>query len=141
MSETLDRDDPEAGLTLVELLVVLVIMALLAALVGPRVVGYLSQSKVKTAKIQLASYQTALELYHLDAGRFPRDADGLEALVKAPPGVTGWAGPYLTKAVAPDPWGHPYRYVALNDGAGYDLSSYGADGREGGEGDDADIRP
>ncbi|MBC2836542.1 type II secretion system major pseudopilin GspG [Paragemmobacter straminiformis] len=133
--------DREAGFTLVELLVVLVILALLAALVGPRVVGYMGQSRVKTAKIQIASYQTALELYHLDMGRYPAQSEGLDALTNAPPSSGGWNGPYLNKAVAADPWGNAYAYVAAPDGATYRLSSYGADGKEGGEGDNADITP
>ena len=136
-----DHDSAEAGFTLVELLVVLVILALLAALVGPRVVGYMSTSKVKAARIQIASYQTGLELYHLDVGRYPRPAEGLEALIKPPTDSTGWAGPYLDKAVASDPWQHPYRYVAPQDGSSFALSSLGADGKEGGEGDNADIAP
>ncbi len=131
----------EAGFTLVELLVVLVILALLAALVGPRVIGYMSQSKIKTARVQIASYQTALELYHLDLGHYPPSQDGLGALVKAPVGSTGWAGPYLDKAVASDPWGNPYAYAADPAGAGYTIKSLGADGKEGGDGDNADIGP
>jgi general secretion pathway protein G len=131
----------EAGFTLVELLVVLVILALLAALVGPRVIGYMSQSKIKTTRVQIASYQTALELFHLDLGRYPSAQDGLDGLVQAPSGSTGWAGPYLDKAVAPDPWGNPYVYSADTDGAAYSLKSLGADGKEGGDGDKADISP
>lgn len=136
-----DRNEHEAGFTLVELLVVLVILALLAALVGPRVVGYLGQSRVKTARIQIASYQTALELYHLDIGRYPSQSEGLDALTNAPPSSISWNGPYLNKAVADDPWGNAYAYIAAPDGASYRLSSYGADGKEGGEGDNADITP
>ena len=131
----------EAGFTLVELLVVLVILALLAALVGPRVVGYMTTSKVKTAHVQIAAYQTALELYHLDLGRYPQTAEGLAALATAPTGASGWAGPYLDKTVAKDPWGTPYDYTASSDGATYQLRSFGADGQDGGEGDNADITP
>ena len=131
----------EAGFTLVELLVVLVILALLAALVGPRVVGYMTTSKVKTAHVQIAAYQTALELYHLDLGRYPQTAEGLAALVTAPAGSAGWAGPYLDKAVATDPWGTPYDYTASADASTFKLRSFGADGQEGGEGDNADISP
>ncbi len=131
----------EAGFTLVELLVVLVILALLAAWVGPRVVGYMSSSKVKTAHVQIAAYQTALELYHLDLGRYPQTAEGLAALVAAPAGALGWAGPYLDKNVANDPWGTPYDYVASADASIYKLRSFGADGHDGGEGDNADISP
>ena len=131
----------EAGFTLVELLVVLVILALLAALVGPRVVGYMSTSKVKTARVQIAAYQTALELYHLDLGRYPQTAEGLSALAAAPSGAAGWAGPYLDKMVANDPWGTAYDYVSIADARGYMLRSFGADGQDGGEGDNADISP
>lgn len=141
MTHDLYNEEPEAGFTLVELLVVLVILALLAALVGPRVVGYMGQSRVKTARIQIASYQTALELYHLDLGRYPSQSEGLGALTTAPPSATGWNGPYLNKAVAADPWGNDYAYTGASDGATYRLSSYGADGKEGGEGDNADITP
>ncbi len=133
--------DKEAGFTLVELLVVLVILALLAALVGPRVVGYMSTSKIKTAHVQIAAYQTALELYHLDLGRYPQTADGLAALAAAPAGAAGWAGPYIDKTVAKDPWGTPYDYVASADASTYKLRSFGADGKDGGEGDNADISP
>jgi general secretion pathway protein G len=128
--------DPEDGFTLVELLVVLLILALLAALVGPRVVGYMTASKVKTTAIQLAAYKTALELYHLDMGAYPAR---MEALTAAPADAKGWAGPYLDKALAADPWGHPYLYQPAPDGAGYALKSLGSDGAEGGEGDAADL--
>ena len=133
------RDHEEGGFTLVELLVVLMILALLAALVGPKVIGYMNASKVKTARVQIASYETALELYHLDLGRYPQTANGLAALAAAPPGSLGWAGPYLDKGIANDPWGNPYDYSASPDGAGYALRSFGADGKEGGNGDNADI--
>ena len=135
------RNDKEAGFTLVELLVVLVILALLAALVGPRVVGYMSSSKVKTAHVQIAAYQTALELFHLDLGRYPHSTEGLAALSAAPAGAAGWAGPYLDKALAADPWGNPYDYTAPADAGSYQLRSFGADGKAGGEGDNADILP
>lgn len=129
----------EDGFTLVELLVVLLILALLAALVGPRVVGYMSTSKVKTATIQLSAYKTALELFHLDMGRYPTTGEGLTALTAAPAGAKGWAGPYLDKALAADPWGNPYVYQAAGDGSSYQLKSLGADGQEGGTGDAADL--
>lgn len=135
----MDKRQDEDGFTLVELLVVLLILALLAALVGPRVIGYMGQSKVKTATIQIAAYKTALELYHLDVGRYPDPAEGLAALTAAPAGAQGWAGPYLDKALATDPWGNPYVYHSSPDGAGFQLKSLGSDGKEGGEGDAADI--
>lgn len=135
----MSQENNEEGFTLVELLVVLLILALLAALVGPRVIGYMTASKVKTAQIQLAAYKTALELYHLDMGRYPDAAAGLSALATAPADAKGWSGPYLDKAVAPDPWGHPYVYQTTPDGTGYKLMSLGSDGQEGGEGDAADL--
>lgn len=128
----------EEGFTLVELLVVLLILALLAALVGPRVIGYMGQSKVKTATIQLSAYKTALELYHLDMGAYP-GSEGLAGLVTAPADGKGWAGPYLDKALAADPWGNAYAYQVKPGGAGYVLKSLGSDGKEGGEGDAADL--
>lgn len=134
-----DAHAPEAGFTLVELLVVLVILSLLAALVGPRVIGYMSQSKVKAARIQIAGFQTALDLFRLDVGRYPLQSEGLAALAAPPPGAAGWAGPYLDKAVATDPWGTPYAYGSADNGLSFALRSYGADGREGGEGENADI--
>lgn len=132
--------EEEDGFTLVELLVVLAILALLAGFVGLKVAGYLEASRVKTARVQISAYQSALELYRLDMGRYP-GAEGLGALTAAPVGAGGWAGPYLDKPVAADPWGHPYDYSATADGAGYRLRSFGADGKEGGEGQDADIAP
>lgn len=130
------RNRTEDGFTLVELLVVLLILALLAALVGPRVVGYMTSSKVKTATIQLAAYKTALELYHLDMGTYPATMEGLTT---APPDAKGWSGPYLDKALAADPWGHPYVYQPAPDGLTYALKSLGSDGAEGGDGDASDL--
>ena len=102
----------EDGFTLVELLVVLVILALLAGIVGPKVIGYLGDSRIKTARIQMASYRTALELFHLDIGRFPNSGEGLKALAIKPFGVEDWRGPYLDKPVSADPWGHAYLYAS-----------------------------
>lgn len=133
------RTDTEAGFTLVELLVVLVILSLLAALVGPRVVGYMGQSKIKAAKIQITGFETALDLFRLDVGRYPLQSEGLGALRAAPAAAPGWAGPYLDKDIAADPWGTPYVYATQGNGAGFLLRSLGADGREGGEGENVDI--
>ena len=133
------RTKAEAGFTLVELLVVLVILSLLAALVGPRVVGYMGQSKVKAAHIQIDGFQTALDLFQLDVGRYPLQSEGLDALVAAPAGATGWAGPYLDKSLTADPWGAAYIYSADSNGAAFKLVSLGADGREGGDAENADI--
>ncbi len=130
----------EAGFTLVELLVVMVIMVLLASLVAPRVIGYIGSSKSKTAKVQIKSFATSLELYKLDTGRYPNDREGLRALVQPPAGVRNWAGPYLQEnTVPPDPWGNPYRYRSPGQRGPFEIFSLGADNREGGQGEDADV--
>src|ERR1700748_2748405 len=101
----------EAGCTLVEMLVVITIIGLIMGLIGPRVLNYLSESKVKAARIQLQSFVTALDLYYLDAGRYPSSAEGLSALVKQTPGIAAWNGPYLKSGSVPnDPWNHTYIY-------------------------------
>jgi general secretion pathway protein G len=129
-----------AGFTLVELLVVLAILTLLAGLVGPRVLGQLGGAKSKTAAVQIADIDKALELFKLDVGRFPSTEEGLEALVQKPASVSsGWAGPYLKGTVPNDPWGKPYRYQVGANGA-VDIQSLGADAAPGGEGENADVR-
>src|SRR5882757_669627 len=132
--------DGEAGFTLVEMLVVIAIIGLIMGLIGPRVLNYLSESKVKAAKIQLQSFASALDLYYLDAGRFPSTAEGLAALVQRTPGVTAWNGPYLKGGNVPtDPWSHAYVYRAPGEHGPYDIVSFGSDGQEGGSGVAADI--
>ena len=129
-----------AGFTLTEMLVVLTIISLILGLVGPRVLNYLSESKVKAARIQLQSFSSALDLFFLDAGRYPSTAEGLAALVRRTPGVDAWNGPYLKGGAVPnDPWNHPYVYRAPGERGAYDIVSFGADGREGGSGTAADI--
>lgn len=129
------------GFTLVELLVVLAILTLLAGLVGPRVLGQLGGAKAKTAVIQIADIDKALELFKLDVGRFPTTEEGLEALVKRPATVTaGWSGPYLKGTVPTDPWGKPYKYTSPAPNGGAEIVSLGADGNPGGEGENADLR-
>lgn len=130
-----------AGFTLVELLVVLAILTLLAGLVGPRVLGLLGGAKAKSAVVQIADIDKALELFKLDVGRFPSSEEGLAALNQRPPTVAGWSGPYLKGAAVPaDPWGHPYRYANPGPNGGLEILSLGADGAPGGEGENADIR-
>ncbi|WP_422848650.1 type II secretion system major pseudopilin GspG [Acidovorax sp. M14] len=126
------------GFTLIELLVVLAILTLLAGLVGPRVLGQLGGAKSKTAGVQIADLDKSLELFKLDVGRYPTTEEGLDALVKKPGSVNGWNGPYLKGGVPSDPWNHPYRYA--NNGGKIELTSFGADGAPGGEGENADIR-
>jgi general secretion pathway protein G len=128
------------GFTLIELLVVLAILALLAGLVGPRVLSQLGGAKSKTATVQIADLEKALELFKLDVGRFPTSEEGLNALVAQPPSASvGWAGPYLKGSVPADPWGRAYQYRLNADGS-VEIVSLGADGTAGGEGENADLR-
>jgi general secretion pathway protein G len=130
----------EAGFTLVELLVVMVILVLLASLVAPRVIGYLGSSRTKSAKVQIESLSTSLELFKLDTGRYPNDREGLDALVQRPNDAKNWSGPYLKKDKVPlDPWGKPYHYRFPGQRGPFDIYSLGADNREGGEGEDQDV--
>ena len=130
----------QRGFTLVEMLVVITIIGLIMSLVGPRVLNYLSESKVKAAKIQIQSFTSALELFYLDAGRYPTTSEGLGALVKSTGGLSVWNGPYLKGGSVPtDPWGKAYLYRAPGERSAYEIVSYGADGQEGGTGAAADI--
>ena len=130
----------QEGFTLVEMLVVIAIIGLIMGLIGPRVLNYLSESKVKAARIQLQSFSSALDLFYLDAGRFPSSAEGLSALVQRTPGIAAWNGPYLKGGNVPkDPWNHAYVYRSPGEHSPYDIVSYGADGQEGGSGNSADI--
>ena len=134
------RRRSQAGFTLVEILVVITIIGLIMALVGPRVLNYLGESKAKAAKIQIESFSSALDLYFLDNGRYPNGSEGLGALVQRPGSLTSWNGPYLKGATVPnDPWGNAYVYRAPGQHGTYDIMSYGADGQEGGTGSASDI--
>jgi len=135
------RTQPHAGFTLVELLVVLAILGLLAGLVGPQVMKFLGSSKTKTAALQIENLSSTLDLYRLEIGRYPSNDEGLQALVSAPSGVDGWNGPYLKNGQVPkDPWGFDYQYRYPGEHGGVDIWSLGADNREGGEGESADIK-
>lgn len=132
--------EQQRGFTLVEMLVVITIIGLIMGLIGPRVLNYLSDSKVKAAKIQIQSFASALDLYYLDTGRYPSSSEGLDALVRQTGGVTSWNGPYLKGGAVPaDPWGKAYVYRSPGEHANYDIVSYGADGQEGGTGSASDI--
>lgn len=127
------------GFTLLELLVVMVIIGLLAAFVAPRYFAQVGKSQMKAAKAQITALEQALDQFRLDVGRYPTTEEGLQALTKAPASAAGWGGPYLKKAAPNDPWGRPFIYAQPGTHGELDLSSYGKDGREGGEGENADI--
>jgi general secretion pathway protein G len=128
------------GFTLLELLVVMVIIGLLAAYVGPRYFAQLGKSERATTKSQIEAFGRALDAYRLDTGHYPSTAQGLAALASRPPDEPKWNGPYLQKTPPPDPWGQPYQYRAPGTGdAEFDLLSFGKDGQPGGEGDNADL--
>jgi general secretion pathway protein G len=129
-----------AGFTLVEILVVISIIGLIMALVGPRVLNYLQDSKVKAAKIQIESFSSALDLFYLDFGRYPATSEGLAALALAPGNAANWNGPYLRGGIVPnDPWGNPYIYRFPGQRGSYEIMSYGSDGQTGGTGTASDI--
>jgi general secretion pathway protein G len=135
-----DERRREAGFTLIELLVVLVILGLLAALAGPRVIGYLGGAKSDTARLQVENFKSALDLYRLDTGSYPGTQQGLGALVRNPGNVPAWKGPYIDSAQLPvDPWGNAYIYRMPGEHGAYDLYSFGADKAPGGNGEAADV--
>ncbi|HUF86826.1 MAG TPA: type II secretion system major pseudopilin GspG [Thermohalobaculum sp.] len=130
----------ERGLTLVELLVVLLIIGLIAAFAVPQVMNYLGGARQDSAAIQINQLSGILDLYRLDVGRYPSASEGLDALLERPSGADGWNGPYVRKADSlVDPWGNPYQYRVPGQHGDFDLYSLGADGTEGGEGEDADV--
>lgn len=128
-----------SGFTMMELLIVLVIIGLLAALVGPALYQRVKPAKQSVARAQIENFMTALDSYFIDAGRFPTTQQGLKPLRVKPEGVAKWNGPYLKKEIPKDPWGNQYTYRAPGRSGAYEIVSYGADGREGGEGENQDI--
>ena len=134
------RSAKQSGFTLIELLVVLVILGMLAGLVGPRIFGNVDKSKVKTADTQVRMLRGALQTYRLDVGNYPNSEQGLNALIKNPGDVRSWQGPYLEDQIPKDPWENAYVYKSPVDNLqGFALYSLGADGKEGGDGLDADV--
>lgn len=129
----------DMGFSLMELLIVMVILALIAALVGPRLFQNIGKSERKAAKTQISLFETGLDIYRLDVGKYPTTAQGLQALREKPDGVDRWDGPYLKKEVPLDPWGNPYVYEYPGKHGDYDILSLGADGRHGGEDENKDI--
>ena len=127
------------GFTLMELLLVVVILGLLAAFVGPVIYKQIKPAKRTAALAQLQSFMTALDSYFIDTSKFPTTQQGLHALRKKPEGSAKWKGPYLKKEIPKDPWGNAYVYRAPGRNGGYEIISYGTDGREGGEDENKDI--
>lgn len=132
--------DRRNGFTLLELLVVLAILGLLAAIAVPPLMHYLGQSKTQTARLQIQALSQSLDLFRLDVGRYPTQPEGLQALVTKPADVDDWDGPYVKrKESLIDPWGHPYHYRIPGQHGAYDLYSLGADNAEGGTGENQDV--
>lgn len=129
----------QRGFTLLELLVVMVIIGMLAAYVGPRFFSQIGKSEVKAARAQIDALEKALDQYRLDTGRYPSTEQGLASLMTQPAGVGKWSGPYLKKAVPMDPWGNAYVYRMPGEHGEFDLLSYGKDGQPGGTGEAEDI--
>ena len=134
------RNHTQTGFTLLELLVVLGIIAMLAGIVGPQVMKHMGESKTKAAKVQIEDLAATLDMYKLDLGRYPSSEEGLTALIESPDSAKRWNGPYLSKSKIPlDPWQNEYHYVSPGEHGKFDLFTFGADNKEGGEGEDQDV--
>ena len=129
----------DQGFTLIELLIVMIILGLLAALVGPRMFGKVDKAKQRAAKAQITLFETALDTYRLDVGKYPATENGLQALKVKSDNAKQWDGPYLPKEIPMDPWGNPYVYESPGEHGEYDIICLGADASPGGEGTDMDI--
>ena len=135
-----ERRRRQAGFTLIEIMVVMVIIGLLMALVGPNLIGRSEKAKTQAAAMQIERLGTVLDTFRLDIGRYPTTQEGLQVLVQRPMGVDRWDGPYLNKGVPKDPWDRPYLYRSPGEaGRPYDLYSLGADGAPGGTDNNRDI--
>jgi general secretion pathway protein G len=129
-----------SGMTILEVLVVLTIIALIAAVIGPRLIGYLGRAKSETASLQLSQLRNSVQLFYIDLGRYPTKSEGLTALVQAPADGAAWKGPYLENAAAlKDPWGRDYIYTEATGDTVPVIASLGRDGAKGGTGEDADL--
>jgi general secretion pathway protein G len=127
-------------MTLIEILVVLVLIGIVMGIVGSNFIGKGEKAKADAARIEIGQISQALDLYKLEVGRYPTTQEGLQALVSAPAGTNNWNGPYWKKQAVPkDPWGNEYKYAAPGTSGPYDITSLGADGKEGGEGVNKDI--
>lgn len=135
----LNSTGTNTGFTLMELLLVLVIIGLLSAIVAPSLYQRIKPAKVTAAREQMSNFSIALDSFFVDVGRYPTTSEGLKVLRVKPESSEMWKGPYLQKEIPTDPWGKPYIYRSPGRNGGYEIVSYGEDGREGGEGDNADI--
>ena len=128
-----------SGFTLIELLIVMIILGILAALVGPKMFGKVGKARQKGAKMQISLFETTLDTYRLDVGSYPDTDQGLSSLREKPAEVKNWDGPYFPKEIPLDPWGNPYIYIFPGEHGDYDIISHGLDGDPGGEDENSDI--
>ncbi|NDV00572.1 type II secretion system major pseudopilin GspG [Pseudoroseicyclus tamaricis] len=134
-----DRRDARLGITLLEVLIVLAILAMVTTLAAPRLIETFGRARSHVAEVQLANISAAIQIYYLDTGQFPTQAEGLSALVLRPQGVEGWSGPYLDAESVADPWGRKWIFRQPGQDGSFELISYGRDGQPGGANEDADI--
>ena len=140
MTKQIDRWGRKTGATILEVLVVLTIIAMISAVVGPRVIGYLGRAKSETASLQINNLVDAVQLFYVDTGRYPSDGEGLVVLFDQPAGDAGWNGPYLqSRDALSDPWGRDYIYTPPATDGSFAIQSLGRDGAQGGSGEDADL--
>ena len=140
MEKKMRPRNAQAGVTLIEMLVVVMIIGLFAALVVPKMLQKSDAARITAARAQIESFQTALGTYKLDTGTYPSTEEGLLALRVKPANLNQWQGPYLPKDIPNDPWGHPYTYKYPGEhGDEPEVVCYGADGQPGGEGINADV--
>ena len=129
-----------SGMTLIEILVVLVLIGIVLGIVGGNFIGRGEKAKADAAKIEIGQIGQSLDLFKLEVGRYPSSQEGLQALIAQPPGVNNWNGPYWKKSTLPkDPWGNEYKYASPGQHGAYDIISLGSDGKEGGDGSAKDI--
>ncbi|WP_028031205.1 type II secretion system major pseudopilin GspG [Gemmobacter nectariphilus] len=135
-----DKRNPTSGLSLLEVMVVLAIIALIAGLATPRLMESFGRAKSRAAQIQMENIRSAIQLFYLDTGRVPSEAEGLNALLAAPAGASNWQGPYVDRPeTLQDPWQRPYIYRAPAGEKAFEITTYGRDGRAGGSSEDRDI--
>jgi general secretion pathway protein G len=134
------KRNPRSGLTLLEVMIVLAIIALIAGLAAPRLMDSFGRAKTRTAAIQMENLKGAVRLFYLDVGRYPSEAEGLQALLTSPQDVDGWVGPYLDSEVdLEDPWERSFLYRSPAGEKPFEITTYGRDGRAGGTKEDSDI--